>query len=452
MIAGVLVASALMALVAVVRAPEARADAPNYLQLLSLKAVDLDDPSYFGPFVADLPPDEIELWVNNGDVDQNLTEDRRLIFDLENLQWRDLRYIPEIPIPAGDSGEAEIRLKEYDWWGGYDHLGDQKIGTPDGEVKTIVFGTSYNEYELRYRIHHGQVSTIIDSGPSGLVNTNTATFEFHATAPYVKFEGSLDGGLWEPIASPKTYSGLADGEHTFRVRAVDGGGSVFAESSRSWTVDTTQPPDTSITSGPSGSVSATSASFGFSSSEPASTFECSLDGATFSACTSPKEYSALANGEHTFQVRAIGTGGTDPTPASRTWTVVDTASPKVTSTTPPANATGIAPGVNVSATFSEEMDPKTLVTTPTDPANPNVGTSTTFKLMKAGTTTAIGAKVSYNPTTKVATLDPTNNLRLGTKYKAVVSTGAKDMAGNALDQDGTLSGSQPKQWVFTVRR
>jgi Big-like domain-containing protein len=55
--------------------------------------------------------------------------------------------------------------------------------------------------------------------------------------------------------------------------------------------------------------------------------------------------------------------------------------------------------------------------------------TTTFKLVKAGTTTAIGAVVSYGPTTKEATLNPTNNLRLGTKYKSVVTTGAKDLAG-----------------------
>ena len=251
MAAGILVASVLMALVAAVKAPEAKADAPNYLQLISLRAIDLNDPSViWTPYpITDLPPDEIELWVYNGEVDQNLTKDRRLVLDLADLQVRDLRYIPEIAIPAGDNGEAQIRLKEFDWWGGYDQLGTQKVGTPDGEVKTVIFDNApWNDtkYELQYRIHHGQVSTIIDSGPSGRVNTNMARFEFHATAPYVKFEGSLDGGLWEPITSPKTYSGLADGEHTFRVRAVDGGGSVFAESSRPWTVDTTRPTVTRV--------------------------------------------------------------------------------------------------------------------------------------------------------------------------------------------------------------
>jgi hypothetical protein len=97
------------------------------------------------------------------------------------------------------------------------------------------------------------------------------------------------------------------------------------------------------------------------------------------------------------------------------------------------------------------MDPKTVVTTPTDPANPNVGTSTTFKLMKAGTTNLIGAVVTYDPNTNKATLNPNANLKLGTKYKAAVTTGAKDLAGNRLDQNSSLSGLQQKAWTFTIR-
>jgi hypothetical protein len=76
---------------------------------------------------------------------------------------------------------------------------------------------------------------------------------------------------------------------------------------------------------------------------------------------------------------------------------------------------------------------------------------TTFKLFKKGSTTKIGAAVSYDGATKKATLDPTNNLRLGTTYKAVVTTGAKDLAGNSLDQISTTTGLQQKTWLFTVR-
>lgn len=82
------------------------------------------------------------------------------------------------------------------------------------------------------------------------------------------------------------------------------------------------PPDTTITSGPSGTVNTSSASFGFSSTETGSTFECALDAAAFSGCASPKSYAGLANGSHTFEVRATdAAGNTDATPASRTWTV-----------------------------------------------------------------------------------------------------------------------------------
>jgi hypothetical protein len=124
-------------------------------------------------------------------------------------------------------------------------------------------------------------------------------------------------------------------------------------------------------------------------------------------------------------------GGGEPPPA-------DTTPPRVSSTVPGANATGVAPGANITATFSEAM-------------NVNSIKGTTFKLMKAGTTTVIGAVVSYDPSTKKAILNPNANLQLGTKYKAVVTTGTTDLAGNRLDQNSSLSGLQQKAWTFTIR-
>ena len=84
----------------------------------------------------------------------------------------------------------------------------------------------------------------------------------------------------------------------------------------------TTPPETTIDSGPSGTVNTGSASFSFSSSEAGSAFECSLDGAPYSRWSSPQIYAGLANGSHTFRVRATdAAGNADPTPASRTWKV-----------------------------------------------------------------------------------------------------------------------------------
>ena len=94
------------------------------------------------------------------------------------------------------------------------------------------------------------------------------------------------------------------------------------------------PPDTSITSNPANPTNSTSASFSFTGTDnvtPAAslTFQCKLDLGAFAACTSPKTYSALAEGSHTFQVRAIdAAGNVDLSPASFTWTV-DTTPPTI---------------------------------------------------------------------------------------------------------------------------
>jgi hypothetical protein len=82
------------------------------------------------------------------------------------------------------------------------------------------------------------------------------------------------------------------------------------------TAGDTTPPETTIDSGPSGTTTSTSATFTFSSSEARSTFECALDGGRFAKCSSPKSYSGLALGTHTFQVRAKDAAhNLDPTPA-----------------------------------------------------------------------------------------------------------------------------------------
>lgn len=46
-------------------------------------------------------------------------------------------------------------------------------------------------------------------------------------------------------------------------------------------------------------------------------FECKLDRRKFRPCSSPRVYKRLGRGAHRFAVRAIGAGGTDPTPATR---------------------------------------------------------------------------------------------------------------------------------------
>jgi hypothetical protein len=197
--------------------------------------------------------------------------------------------------------------------------------------------------------------TSITAGPTGTVGIASASFSFTSTEAGSTFTCSLDGAAFGSCSSPQNYSNLANGSHTFQVRAADAAGNVDGTpASRTWTVDTLA-PDTSITAGPTGSVNSPSPTFSFTATETGSTFACSLDGAAFASCTSPKAYSGLAGGSHTFQVRATDAiGNTDSTPASRIWTI-DTAAPTGVAVTSPANGASVTGQVTITASASDNI-------------------------------------------------------------------------------------------------
>ena len=168
-----------------------------------------------------------------------------------------------------------------------------------------------------FSVDTGPPSTTITSGPAGLTRDDTPTFEFTSTEPGSTFECRVDSAAFAPCTSPRTTAALADGAHALDVRAIDRAGNVDGSAARrSFTVDTT-PPETSITAGPSGVIFDSTPTFTFESAEPGVTFECRVDGAAFAVCTSPHTTAVLAEGAHTFEVRAIdAAGNVDPSPAS----------------------------------------------------------------------------------------------------------------------------------------
>lgn len=83
----------------------------------------------------------------------------------------------------------------------------------------------------------------------------------------------------------------------------------------------------SITSGPSGTTDQTTASLTFEANERGATFRCSLDGSPPATCSSPVEYSGLADGDHLFTVQARDATGRNVARASRRWTVQTVAPP-----------------------------------------------------------------------------------------------------------------------------
>ena len=120
--------------------------------------------------------------------------------------------------------------------------------------------------------------------------------------------------------------------------------------------------------------------FGFHAGEPGALLRCSLDGSSFAPCSSPQSHSGLADGAHTFTVRATDPYG-NSSEASRGWTISDP-------TLPPPEPTPPAPGPG------PDPDPDPGPAPDPDPA-PKPGPSNDFDFGKltvdkrAGTATLV---------------------------------------------------------------
>jgi Bacterial Ig-like domain len=102
--------------------------------------------------------------------------------------------------------------------------------------------------------------------------------------------------------------------------------------------------------------------------------------------------------------------------------------PKVLNTIPADGATQVPITSLISATFSEPMSSPTI--------NEN-----TFTIRRADDeTTMIKGVLSLSPDSKTAIFDPDQDFSPNTKYIAEISTGPKDLAGNAL--------ASTKRWSF----
>ena len=164
------------------------------------------------------------------------------------------------------------------------------------------------------------ITTITDAPPA-LTNATNASFSFTANEE-ATFECRLDGGSFAACVSPHTVSGLAEGEHTFTVRATDLTGTVEpAPPFSTWTVDTA-PPETSLLTMPPALTASSAGTFSFTASESGSAFACSLDGGAWTGCASPFAFGGLGEGAHSFSVRAADlVGNSDPSPATYGWNV-----------------------------------------------------------------------------------------------------------------------------------
>jgi hypothetical protein len=157
--------------------------------------------------------------------------------------------------------------------------------------------------------------------------------------------------------------------------------------------DTTS-PGTTIGSGPATSTTAKSAKFTFGSTEAGSTFACKLDGGAWAGCISPRSYSGLAVGSHTFSVRARDrAGNTDASPSTRTWKVTAVGATPTTCTTTATSTSAAQSAVSAAApgaTVCLADGSYSKLTLSATKAAPGV----TMKAANPGKATIAGASVS----------------------------------------------------------
>lgn len=278
--------------------------------------------------------------------------------------------------------------------------------------------------------------TAILEGPRGPTASRSASFQLFAEAG-ATFECSLDDGPFAGCASPLELTGLADGEHTLRVRASDRGGNVDqTPAARTWTVDATGPDAPAIT-GPASGAADRDGSFNLRGlAEPGSTVRVFSGGTRIGTGETDPWTGAWSvgvvdapEGRRSYRATATDAVG-NPSPASRPVTVrIDSAPPRVLEVTPRGRRT--PPGVNPTVRFSEPVDPASLTE------------GDALILRRRGHGDAVRASVTYDGATRAATLDPERRLRRGEGYVARVSSQVRDAAGNRL--------GGPVRWSFKVR-
>ena len=254
-------------------------------------------------------------------------------------------------------------------------------------------------------------------------------------------------------ATGTTYNdtGLTAGtSYTYRVRATDAPGNLSAYSNTA--TQTTTPPDTTPPDPPTNlraSVASTT-QINLSWEIPADNVgvtgyqveRCQGAGCTNFTVIDPAvvtnafyDIGLSAGTSYTYRVRATDAPGNLSAysdTATQTTTSPDTTPPAVSSVSPPDGSVWISTDSSLAATFSEVMDPSTI-------------SESTIEL-RDSLSQVVSAEVSYNTSTRTATLNPAAQLGYYTTYIATIkggATGVKDLADNPLASNYS--------WSFTTR-
>jgi tripartite motif-containing protein 71 len=324
------------------------------------------------------------------------------------------------------------------------------IGIDVDSAGRILVTDSVNHRVQVFDDKNGPDTTV--SGPALFTPSSSASFTFTANEPLATFHCHLDAASYAPCTSPKGYSSLGQGLHTFYVYATDSHSFQGNPTTYAWTIDTT-PPIASLDTYPSSPTSSTTASFTFSSNEANSTFLCAKDSTTYTSCSSPKSYSSLGSGSHAFHVKAIDPAGNTQTGSTNyTWTI-DTTPPNVSIDSGPSgwvqstDATFKFSSTDGTATFDCKLDGGSYApcTSPTGYTGLVAGQHS-FYVTATDNLGNTSAPAHHTWTADTETHRPDNQIATGTTY-----VGNNIYNGTGLNQTKTLKAAVGKTASFKIR-
>ena len=171
---------------------------------------------------------------------------------------------------------------------------------------------------------------VILTSPANLTTSSTGVFTFSDAQTPIIFLCSVDSLPFTACTSPATYSTLGGGPHAFQVKASDAAGNLSNAAVYNWMVTSVGPPAPVITSAPAYLTDADTATFTFTDARAGVTYQCSLDGGAFTACSSGVTYSGLSvvppypgyivSAFHGFAVKAMDAANNFSPETTRNWT------------------------------------------------------------------------------------------------------------------------------------
>jgi hypothetical protein len=216
-----------------------------------------------------------------------------------------------------------------------DNVFDSTSGSSNAIQMGSVTATTFAHNTVRgTSVNMDHKDEVITNSSDGLLRDNVMVEAFFKAGPsvctnctvsYNLFDTAVNASGTTTAVGTPTFTGGST-PTTFAGYTLTAGspgkGTASDGLDRGIRVRDTLAPETTITSTPTDPTTSTSATLAFSSSDAGSTFECKLDAGSYGSCTSPKSYTSLSTGSHTFMVRATDAAShVDPTPSIYTWTV-----------------------------------------------------------------------------------------------------------------------------------